>query len=77
MNFVYDPKVQADIAEYVNYVTPVKGVQQILRKRDPELARSQLIFPSEAYTRNCSFEPVLGGAQGDKVTEAFQHALGN
>src|SRR4051794_37200080 len=23
MNFVYDPKVQADIAEYVNYVTPV------------------------------------------------------
>ena len=77
MNFVYDPKVQADIAEYINYVTPVKGVKEILRKRDPELARSQLIFPSEAYTRNCSFEPVLGGAQGDKVTEAFQAALGN
>jgi spermidine/putrescine transport system substrate-binding protein len=77
MDFVYDPKVQADIAEYVNYVTPVKGVKEILRKRDPELARSQLVFPSEAYTRNCSFEPVLGGAQGDQVTEAFQHALGN
>jgi spermidine/putrescine transport system substrate-binding protein len=77
MNFVYDPKVQADIAEYINYVTPVKGVKEILRKRDPKLARSQLIFPSEAYTRNCSFEPVLGGAQGDKVTEAFQAALGN
>jgi spermidine/putrescine transport system substrate-binding protein len=77
MNFVYDPKVQADIAEYVNYVTPVKGVKEILRKRDPELARSQLIFPSEEYTRNCSFEPVLGGKQGQLVTEAFQHALGN
>jgi spermidine/putrescine transport system substrate-binding protein len=77
VNFVYDPHVQADIAEYVNYVTPVKGVQQILRKRDPELARNQLIFPSERYTRNCSFEPVLGGAQGTKVTEAFQHAIGN
>src|SRR3954453_18573175 len=24
INFVYDPRVQADIAEYVNYVTPVK-----------------------------------------------------
>ena len=24
MNFVYNPKVQADIAEYVNYVTPVR-----------------------------------------------------
>jgi spermidine/putrescine transport system substrate-binding protein len=77
MNFVYDPKVQADIAEYVNYVTPVKGVKEILRKRDPALARSQLIFPSEHYTRNCSFEPVLGGEQGQVVTEAFQNALGN
>ena len=77
MNFVYDPKVQADIAQYVNYVTPVKGVQAILRKRDPALARSQLIFPSASYTRNCSFEPVLGGAQGAKVTDAFQRALGN
>ena len=77
VNFVYDPKVQADIAEYVNYVTPVKGVQEILRKRDPKLAASQLIFPNAHYTRNCSFEPVLGGAQGTKVTEAFQHAIGN
>ena len=77
VNFVYDPKVQADIAEYVNYVTPVKGVKEILRKRDPKLAASQLIFPSAGYTRNCSFEPVLGGAQGTKVTEAFQHAIGN
>ena len=27
MNFVYEPEVQADIAAYVNYVTPVDGVQ--------------------------------------------------
>ena len=50
INFVYDPKVQADIAEWVNYVTPVAGVKGILRKRDPELARNQLIFPSKSYT---------------------------
>ena len=77
MNFVYDPKVQADIAEYVNYVTPVKGVKEILRKRDPELAKNELIFPSENFTRNCSFEPVLGGDRGQAVTEAFQQAIGN
>ena len=75
MNYVYDPKVQADIAEYVNYVTPVSGVKQILAKRDPELARNQLIFPSSHFTRNCTFEPVLGGAQGEQVTEAFERAL--
>ena len=50
MNYVYDPEVQADIAEYVNYVTPVAGVKEILRKRDPDLARNELIFPSEEYT---------------------------
>jgi spermidine/putrescine transport system substrate-binding protein len=76
INFVYDPKVQADIAEWVNYVTPVKGVRAILAKRDPALAKSQLIFPSESYTANCSFEPVLGGKLGQDVTEAFQAAIG-
>ena len=77
MNYVYNPKVQADIAEYVNYVTPVKGVKEILRKRDPKLAANQLIFPSQQYTRNCTFEPVLGGPQGDQVTKAFQLAIGD
>jgi spermidine/putrescine transport system substrate-binding protein len=76
INYVYDPQVQANIAEYVNYVTPVMGVQEILRKRDPKLAANQLIFPSASYTRNCTFEPVLGGAQGAKITEAFQRAIG-
>jgi spermidine/putrescine transport system substrate-binding protein len=75
MNYVYDPKVQADIAQYVNYVTPVKGVKEILAKRDPALARNQLIFPSESFTKNCTFEPVLGGKQGDTVTEAFQNVV--
>jgi spermidine/putrescine transport system substrate-binding protein len=75
MNYVYDPKVQADIAEYVNYVTPVSGVKQILAKRDPELARNQLIFPSQQFTQNCTFEPVLDGPQGDKVTAAFEDVL--
>jgi spermidine/putrescine transport system substrate-binding protein len=74
MNYVYDPKVQADIAEYVSYVTPVAGVKQILAKRDPELAKNQLIFPSRAYTKNCSFEPVLGGELGRKVSKAFAEA---
>jgi spermidine/putrescine transport system substrate-binding protein len=71
MNFVYDPRVQADIAEYVNYVTPVEGVKQILAKRDPKLARSKLIFPTASYTKNCTFEPVLDGEQGREVTRAF------
>ena len=75
MNFVYDPKVQADIAQYVNYVTPVKGVKQILVKRDPQLAKSKLIFPPESYTKNCTYEPVLNGEQGRQVTQAFNAVI--
>ena len=75
INFVYDPKVQADIAEYVSYVTPVEGVKQILAKRDPELAKNQLIFPSPSYTRDCSTEPALAGRLGEEVERAFQAAL--
>jgi spermidine/putrescine transport system substrate-binding protein len=77
INFVYDPQVQADIAEWVNYVTPVRGVKAILGKRDPALAKSELIFPSADYTANCSFEPVLGGKLGEDVAEAFQQAMGS
>ena len=34
------PRCKPDIAEYVNYVTLVAGVKEILRERDPELARN-------------------------------------
>ena len=73
IDFVYDPKVQADIAECVNYVTPVQRREGDPRaSATPRCAKSQLIFPSEDYTANCNFEPVLGGEQGQEVTEAFQ-----
>ena len=75
MNYAYDPKVQADIAEYVNYVTPVKGVKEILAKRDPALAKNQLIFPSRQYTKNCTFESELGGELGRNVQKAFTQAI--
>ena len=75
INYVYDPEVQVEIAEYVIYVTPVAGVKEILRKRDPALARKELIFPSGEYTKHCTFEPVLDGEQGAGITEAFEQVL--
>jgi len=47
MNFVYDPVVAAQIAAYVNYVTPVKGAREQLAKSDPETAGNRLIFPDD------------------------------
>jgi spermidine/putrescine transport system substrate-binding protein len=47
MNFVYDPKIAAQIAAYVNYITPVAGAKEEAAKLDAELADNQLIFPNE------------------------------
>jgi spermidine/putrescine transport system substrate-binding protein len=47
MNFVYDPKIAAQIAAYVNYVTPVEGAREELAKTDPETASNPLIFPTD------------------------------
>jgi spermidine/putrescine transport system substrate-binding protein len=75
MDFVYDPQVQADIAAYVNYVTPVDGVKEILAKEEPEVARNQLIFPSDSFTKDCSTQPTVSGEEETKVTEAFESLL--
>jgi spermidine/putrescine transport system substrate-binding protein len=77
MNFAYRPEVQADIAAYVNYVTPVSGVKEILAKTDPELANNPLIFPPPSLTAGCSEDPNPPGSAEDQqaITEAFQDLI--
>ncbi len=75
MNYVYEPKVQANIAEYVNYVTPVEGVKRILAQREPELTKNQLIFPSAQFTRNCFTQPKLSAEETQNITRAFAAVL--
>ena len=45
MNFVYDPRIAAQIEDYVNYICPVKGAAGVLVKSDPAVAKNPLIFP--------------------------------
>ena len=77
VDFAYDPVVQADISEYVQYVPQVKGVQEVLAQKDPEAGNSELIFPDEEFTKNCVPQPdPPGGPEGvQQVTEAFQDVV--
>jgi spermidine/putrescine transport system substrate-binding protein len=75
MNYVYDPKNQAQIAEYVAYVTPVEGVKEIFEKTEPELAKSPYIFPSASFTKKCSPTPPLEGQEEQNVIRAFNAVL--
>jgi spermidine/putrescine transport system substrate-binding protein len=59
MDYYYQPKVAAEVAEYVNYITPVPGAQQVVKQDATAasgsdkaglnlLARSPLVFPTAA-----------------------------
>ena len=76
MDFVYDPEIQADIAAYVNYICPVKGVKEILEARDPALGENQLIFPNEKTLSDAFIFRLLKPAEDTELTEAFQHVIG-
>jgi spermidine/putrescine transport system substrate-binding protein len=45
MDFCYDAKIAAQIANYVYYVSPVKGAAEAIAKLDPEAAKNPLLFP--------------------------------
>jgi spermidine/putrescine transport system substrate-binding protein len=72
-DFVYDPKVQADISDYVRYVSPVQGIEQV----NPELADDPLVNPPADFTANCSPQPDPPGEDADvqEVTSAFEDVI--
>jgi spermidine/putrescine transport system substrate-binding protein len=75
MNYVYDPKVAAQLAAYINYVTPVKGAKEELAKTDPDTAGNELIFPTEETLSQVNFiDPAA--LKNDEYQEAWQSVLG-
>ena len=77
INWYYDPAIAAEVAAYVNYVTPVKGAQAEMEKIDPELAKSEFIFPTDKMMANLSVFRALTPTEETTWTEAFQKAAGN
>jgi spermidine/putrescine transport system substrate-binding protein len=52
MNYYYDPKVAAELAAWVNYICPVEGAQEEMKKIDKDLAANELIFPTADTLKN-------------------------
>jgi spermidine/putrescine transport system substrate-binding protein len=48
MDYVYDPRIQAMIEDYNNYICPVPAAQAIIKNqlKDPDVASSPLVFPT-------------------------------
>ena len=77
INYYYEPAVAAEVAAYVNYVTPVLGAQEEMAKFDAELAKSEYIFPTEKTMSRLNVFKALTPTEETVWTEAFQKAAGN
>lgn len=80
MDYVYDPVNAARIAAYVQYVSPVEGVQDELRKLGGDsaaLADNELLFPTEASSKNLSSFGPLSEADEEALDAAFSKVQGN
>lgn len=75
INFYYDPVNAAELAAYVNYVTPVVGAKEEMLKLDPELAENPLIFPSDEFLANTHSFRALTGQEEQRFASAWQNVL--
>ncbi len=63
INYYYDPKVMAQVVDYINYIAPVKGAKEYLVSQDPAVAQNPLIPSKEVLARSQVFKAL------DPVTE--------
>jgi spermidine/putrescine transport system substrate-binding protein len=75
MNFVYDPKIAAEIEAYVNFICPVNGAKDEAAKLDPALAENELIFPDDAALAKVKIFNAEA-ADDPKYKEQFQAVIG-
>jgi spermidine/putrescine transport system substrate-binding protein len=75
MNYYYQPDVAAEVAAWVNYVTPVQGAQEEAVKIDPELAENQLIFPNADTLAQTTAFRTLSADEDNRYQAAFQAVL--
>ncbi len=76
INYYYDPAVAAQVADAVNYITPVVGTQAILAKKDPAIAKNELIFPTSVTLSKAKGFMELDAAQEKRYSAAFAKLSG-
>jgi spermidine/putrescine transport system substrate-binding protein len=76
MNYYYQPAVAAQVAEAVNYITPVVGTQAVMAKKDPATAKNELIFPSAATLSKAKGFMELTADEEKRYSAAFAKLSG-
>lgn len=76
MNYYYDPEVAAQVAAWVNYITPVQGAQEAMMQIDPALAEDPMIFPTPELLANVSVFRTLTPDQEARYNGEFLTVIG-
>jgi spermidine/putrescine transport system substrate-binding protein len=76
MNYLYEPEVAAKLAIYVNYLPPVKGVQEIVERTEPDIANNPLIFPPDDVRSKLRSYPALSDPDERAMKEAMAKVTG-
>jgi len=76
INYYYEPKVAAEVADYVNYISPVVGAKEVLLKQDPAVADNPLIFPSQQVRDSSHIFRGLTTAEETAYNADFQALIG-
>jgi spermidine/putrescine transport system substrate-binding protein len=76
MNFVYEPEIAAKLAIYVNYLSPVNGVKEIVERTEPDIANNPLIFPSDEIRAKLHAYPALSDADERTMKTAMAKVTG-
>lgn len=77
IDYYYEPEVAAEVASYVQYVTPVAGAKEAMEKLDPELAENPLIFPDAEMSAQVFDMRALTAQEDNQFAQAYQKVLGN
>jgi spermidine/putrescine transport system substrate-binding protein len=71
IDYYYRPEVAAEVAAWVNFITPVDGAKQAMRSIDPALAANPLIFPAASDLAAGRIFRALSEEEETRYNEAF------
>jgi spermidine/putrescine transport system substrate-binding protein len=76
MNFYYQPEIAAQVAAWVNFISPVEGAREAMTDIDPSLADNPLIFPDEEFLSNAYDFMSLDTKTEQKYQQMFADVIG-
>lgn len=75
MDYIYQPQVYAQIIAAVQYIPPISGTQEYVRRINPKLAANPLVYPSKDAISKMRGFISLGPEDERKWETLFQDAI--